>query len=163
MSDVPDRIEKKVLLRAPRARVWHAISDSQAFGTWFGVAFEGPFVAGQWLRGKIVPTTVDEKVAEQQKPYVGMRCDVLVERIEPEKRLSFRWHPGADPDIDPATAPTTLVSFDLEEAEGGTALTITESGFHQIPLAKRAKAFSDNEGGWAAQCDLLAKYLARGA
>jgi uncharacterized protein YndB with AHSA1/START domain len=40
-----DRIEKRVMLRASLDRVWRAISDSEEFGRWFGVRFDGPFVA----------------------------------------------------------------------------------------------------------------------
>lgn len=153
-----DRIEKRVVLKAPLAKVWAAISDYQAFGAWFGVRFDRPFVAGQVVKGKIVPTSVDPGVAKQQEPYTGMACDITVERIEPERHLSFRWHPGADPDVGP-DAPTTLVAFELEPVSGGTRLTITESGFDKLPLERRAKAFADNEGGWAAQATLLSKYL----
>lgn len=157
-SNVPDRIVKQRVLRAPRSRVWRAISDSLEFGRWFGVAFEGPFVAGTIVKGKIVPTEVDADIAALQAPYAGLACDVIVERVEPEHHLSFRWHPGAEPDTGP-DAPTTLVEFDLEEVEGGTRLTITESGFDRIPLERRAKAFADNEGGWAAQLELVARYV----
>ena len=41
--------------------------------------------------------------------------------------------------------------FRLDEAEGGTLLTISESGFNQVPLARRAEAFRMNEQGWAEQ------------
>jgi uncharacterized protein YndB with AHSA1/START domain len=153
-----DEIRKQVVLKAPRARVWRAISDSQAFGTWFGMTIEGPFVAGKTVKGKIAKTEVDAEVAKQQEPYVGMPCDLVIERVEPETCLAFRWHPGADPDITP-DAPTTLVTFELADAAGGTQLTITESGFDALPLEKRAKAFADNEGGWQAQLGLIAKYL----
>lgn len=153
-----DTIRKQVVLKAPRARVWSAISDSQAFGTWFGMTIEGPFVAGKTVKGKIAKTQVDPQVAKQQEPYVGMPCDLMVERVEPETRFAFRWHPGADPNVAP-DAPTTLVTFELRDAPGGTELTITESGFDALPLEKRAKAFADNEGGWQAQLTLIAKYL----
>lgn len=153
-----DTIEKTIVLNAPRARVWRAISDAKAFGTWFGVSIEGPFVAGQTARGKIAMTQVDPAIAKSQEPYVGMACDFMVECVEPEKRLSFRWHPGADGATGP-DAPTTLVTFELDDAEGGTRLTITESGFENIPLERRAKAFAENEGGWKAQLGLIAKYL----
>jgi len=153
-----DRIEKTVVLRAPRAKVWSAISDSRAFGTWFGLDLEGPFVAGAVVKGKIVPTKVDAEVAKQQAPHVGMACDLMVERIEPERHLSFRWHPGADPNVD-RDAPTTLVTFELESVAEGTRLTITESGFDRLPLERRAKAFADNEGGWEIQTTLIAKFL----
>ncbi len=153
-----DRIEKKVLLRAAPARVWDAIADSRQFGVWFGARFAGPFVEGQVVKGSMVPTQVDAAVAAQQKAFEGMAFDVQVERVEPPRHLSFRWLPGADPDTS-ADAPTTLVAFDLEPAEGGTLLTITESGFENIPLEQRAKAFADNEGGWEIQGTLIAKYL----
>jgi hypothetical protein len=40
---------------------------------------------------------------------------------------------------------------------GGVAFT--ESGFDQIPLERRAKAFAANEGGWTAQAKLIEKYV----
>ena len=49
--------------------------------------------------------------------------------------------------------------FELQEVPGN-ALTVTESGFDQIPLARRAEAFKANEGGWEMQTQLIAKYLA---
>lgn len=152
-----DRIEKKVTLRAPLERVWRAIADSQQFGAWFGVQFEGPFVAGQLVKGKLVPTRVDTAAAEQQRAFEGMACDVRVERVEPQRHLSFRWQPCVD--VVDEGAPTTLVSFDLQPTDGGTLLTITETGFDQLPLEKRAQAFADNEGGWKMQSELIAKYL----
>jgi uncharacterized protein YndB with AHSA1/START domain len=164
MSSSTDRIEKKVLLRAPRERVWRAISDSRQFGSWFGVEFNDPFVAGTPIVGKIVPTSVDAEVAARQKPYQGHRFEFLVDRIEPMRLFSFRWHPFAmEKDVDYSKEPTTLVAFELEEASGGTMLTVTESGFDRIPLERRAKAFAANEGGWTAQMKLIEKYLALAA
>jgi uncharacterized protein YndB with AHSA1/START domain len=157
-----DKIQKTTILKAPIAKVWNAISDSAAFGAWFGMTVEGPFVEGKTTIGTIAKTQVDDEVAKQQEPYVGMRSDLMIERIVPLKLLAFRWHPGADPDTGP-NAPTTLVTFELEEVAGGTRLTITESGFEGLPLERRAKAFADNEGGWEAQLGLIAKYLERQA
>jgi uncharacterized protein YndB with AHSA1/START domain len=156
-----DRIEKKVLLHAPLSRVWRAISDSTEFGTWFGMKFNGPFAPGATMRGTIVPTTVDAEIAKAQKPYEGLAFEIVIDQIEPERLFSFRWHPGAvEPDIDYSVEPMTLVTFALEEAADGVMLTLTESGFDQIPLARRAKAFASNDGGWAAQMKLIARYLA---
>jgi uncharacterized protein YndB with AHSA1/START domain len=160
MSSSTDRIEKKVLLRAPLERVWHAVTDSNQFGAWFGVAFDGPFVAGKRVTGRIAPTQVDEQVARAQEPYVGMPFVCHVETIEPMRVFSFRWNPGIpEPGADPETEPTTLVAFELNPADGGTALTITESGFDALPAERRAKAFTQNEEGWAAQAMLIEKYL----
>ena len=61
-----DRIEKRVVLRAPLDRVWRAISDAEEFGRWFGVRFDGPFVEGASITAAIVPTTVDDEVARRQ-------------------------------------------------------------------------------------------------
>lgn len=164
MGSTTDRIEKTVLLRAPRERVWRAISDAKQFGTWFGVDFDGPFVAGGRLTGRIVPTKVDPEVARMQEPHAGKAFEITVDRIEPMRLFSFRWHPFAvDPKVDYSKEPTTLVEFDLQEATGGTKLTITESGFDRIPLARRAQAFTSNDQGWAKQAELIEKYLSGGA
>lgn len=155
-----DKIEKTATLKAPLEKVWKAISDSAAFGTWFGMTVNGPFVEGQTVIGAIAKTQVDDEIAKHQEPFVGMRCELRIERIVPLKLLAFRWHPGADPDMGP-DAPMTLVTFALEEVPGGTRLIITESGFEALPFERRAKAFTENEGGWEAQLSLVAKYLAR--
>jgi len=157
---MPDRIEKSVLLAAPLARVWAAVSEAREFGSWFGVAFDGPFVEGRWITGAIVPTTADAEVAKLQEPHRGKRFEFLVEAIEPLRRIAFRWHPFAiEPGVDYSKEPTTLIVFELEEAPGGTRLTVTESGFDRIPLERRAKAFAANEGGWSHQMRLVEKYL----
>ncbi len=164
MSRDTDRIEKEVLLRAPLDRVWAAVSDAKQFGTWFGVEFDGEFVAGERLTGRIVPTKVDPEVARKQEPHTGLPCDVAVERIEPMRLFSFRWHPYAiEPGADYAQEPTTLVTFELEEVAEGTRLTITESGFDRVPLARRADAFASNEEGWSIQVTLIGKYVAQAA
>jgi uncharacterized protein YndB with AHSA1/START domain len=156
-----DRIVKKILLRAQHERIWRAISDAEQFGSWFGVALDGPFVEGARVTGRIVPTTVDAEVAKLQEPHAGKKFEIVVERIEPLHRLSFRWHPGAvEPTVDYSKEPMTLVAFELEPAAGGVLLTISETGFDQIPLERRAKAFTGNEGGWEHQTRLIEKYLA---
>jgi uncharacterized protein YndB with AHSA1/START domain len=105
-----DRIEKKVLLRAPLKRVWRAIADSNEFGTWFGLIFDGPFVQGAPLRGVIVPSTVNPEIAGVEKPHEGIVFDITIEKIEPERLFAFRWHPHAiKRDFDYSGEPTTLV------------------------------------------------------
>ncbi|HYA65309.1 MAG TPA: SRPBCC family protein [Burkholderiaceae bacterium] len=162
MSDSSDRIEKKVFLRAPCARVWDAISDARRFGAWFGVEFDGPFVAGARLTGRIHPTSLDPQVAASQAPYAGKSFELVVDRIEPMHRFSFRWHPFAvEPGIDYTKEPMTLVTFELANLRDGTMLRISESGFERIPTARRARSFSANESGWEGQTKLLEKYLAQ--
>ncbi len=156
-----DRIEKKVVLRASRERVWNAISDAKQFGTWFGAVFDAPFVVGHHLVGKVTPTQADPVVAKSQEPYAGMTFELTIERIEPMRLIAFRWHPFAiDPKHDYSAEPTTLIELVLDEVPGGIQLTITETGFDRIPLERRAKAFQANDSGWAEQIELIAKYLA---
>lgn len=155
-----DRIEKKILLRAPLSRVWRAISDSSEFGSWFGMKFDAPFTPGARMRGMIVPTKADPEVAKLQEKYSGTPFEIVIDRIIPERLFSYRWHPGAiDPNIDYSVEPMTLVVFELEQVADGVMLTITESGFDQIPLARRAKAFEANEGGWSHQVKMVEKHL----
>jgi len=155
-----DRIQKKTLLRAKRSRVWRAITDSKEFGAWFGMKVDGAFTASTTVKCVITPTTVDPAIAKEQKPYEGMPFELYIEQVEPERVFSFRWHPGVpEPGVDYAKEPTTLVCFELEEVPEGVMLTLTESGFDRIPLARRAKAFAANDGGWTAQMQLIEKYL----
>jgi uncharacterized protein YndB with AHSA1/START domain len=157
-----DRIEKKILLRAPRARVWRALTNSKEFGTWFGMRFDGPFRPGATMQGVIVGTKVNAEVAALQKPHEGKKFEITIEQMEPERLFSFRWHPHAvDSNVDYSAEPTTLIVFTLEEKSEGILLTIAESGFDQIPLARRAEAFKANEQGWGLIIKLAEEYLAQ--
>jgi len=157
-----DCIEKKILLRAPRARVWRALTNFKEFGTWFGVTFDGPFHPGARMNGIIVGTKVNAEVAALQRPHEGKKCLITIEQMEPERLFSFRWHPhSVDPKVDYSAEPTTLVVFTLEEESEGILLTVTESGFDQIPLARRAEAFKANEQGWGLVLKLVGEYLAQ--
>jgi uncharacterized protein YndB with AHSA1/START domain len=153
-----DRIQKQVVLRAPLDRVWRAITDAEQFGRWFGVRFDGPFVAGRPVAATITPTTVDDEVAKRQEPHAGVTTTWEIVAIEPQRRFAYRWQPCAgDPDVD--DEPTTLVEFTLAETPDGVLLTITESGFDAIPAARRASSFEANSEGWAMQTDLVRRYL----
>jgi uncharacterized protein YndB with AHSA1/START domain len=155
-----DRIEKKILLRVPRKRVWQALADSTEFGTWFGVKFDRPFAPGAKMHGVMAPTKVNAEVGNAQKPYEGKAFDITIEQMEPERLFSFRWHPFAiEPGVDYSAEPATLVTFVLEQEADGVMLTVTESGFDQIPLARRAKAFTGNEQGWTMMVKVIGEYL----
>jgi uncharacterized protein YndB with AHSA1/START domain len=145
-----DRIEQRVVLRAARSRVWRAIANAEEFGTWFRVKLDGAFAEGRPIQGKMaIPG------------YEHMTMELLVERIDPEQYFSYRWHPYAiDPAVDYSAEPTTLVEFKLEEVDGGTAVTIVESGFDRIPLARRAEAFRMDNQGWAGQIKNIERYVA---
>lgn len=144
-----DRIEKSIHLKAPRARVWSALTDAEKFGAWFGVKMDAPFQPQTAVHGRI---TI--------KGYEHIHGHWHIEAIEPQTRFSYRWHPYAiDPNYDYSKDPTTLVEFTLSDDGDGTLLTVVESGFDALPIARRAEAFSKNSGGWASQMKNIERYL----
>jgi uncharacterized protein YndB with AHSA1/START domain len=145
-----DRIEKKIQLRAPKARVWRALTDAEEFGTWFRMKLDGTFAVGKTIKGRIT-----------HPGYEHVTLEVTVERMDPERLFSYRWHPYAiDPKIDYSSEPTTLVEFQLEEVAGGTLLTVVESGFDRIPAERRDEAFRMNTKGWEGQMGNIQRHVA---
>jgi len=144
-----DSIHKRIELKAPVAKVWRALTDHREFGQWFRVNLEGPFVVGRTTRGNIT-----------YPGYEHVKMEVVVEKMEPERLFSYRWHPYAiEPDVDYSKEPTTLVEFRLEPSGSGTLLTVTESGFDALPPSRRDEAFRMNEGGWAEQITNIARHV----
>ena len=145
-----DRIEKTIVLKAPRARVWRALTDHEEFGAWFRVALESPFREGATVRGRIT-----------YPGYEHATMEVVVERMVPERLFSYWWHPFAvDKTTDYSHEPATLVEFRLEDVPGGTRLTVVESGFDELPPERRDEAFRMNDGGWAEQMTNIERHVA---
>ena len=145
-----DKIEKVIDLKAPRSRVWKALTDHHQFGQWFRVKIDEPFRTGEVSRGHML-----------YPGYEHVQWDALIEAIEPETRFAYRWHPYAvDSRRDYSDEERTTVEFRLEETTDGTRLYVTESGFSKIPEARRAEAFRANEGGWTQQMQNIAEYVA---
>jgi uncharacterized protein YndB with AHSA1/START domain len=146
-----DRIERSVMINAPRERVWRALSNAEEFGTWFGANLQGQaFAPGQRARGNIT-----------YPGYEHVQFDVVVERIEPPQLLSYRWHPyPMDPKVDYDQEEPTLVTFTLEEVPGGgTLLTVVESGFDKVPPHRRMEAFRMNSAGWDGQMRNIVRHV----
>lgn len=150
MNPSTDRIERSILLKAPRSRVWRALSNAEEFGNWFGVALKGKsFAPGQRVQAQVT-----------HPGYEHVVWDVLIERVEPERLLSWRWHPAAvDQSVDYSKEPTTLVVFELKEVEGGTLLSVVESGFDNVPPSRRLDAFRMNSQGWDIQMENIKKHV----
>lgn len=145
-----DHIETRIEVAASVSRVWRAVTDSAEFGAWFGVRFDGAFQAGQESTGQVLAPGMEH-----------VTWSAVIQDIEPEQYFAFTWHPYAiDPDRDYSEEVPTLVEFRLEPgASGGTALTVTESGFEDLPDARRAEAFTMHQQGWAQQMKNLRAYL----
>ncbi len=153
MSKDTDRIERQVVLKVPRARVWKALTTAEEFGRWFRVRLEGKrFAVGEHVQGYI-----------DLPGYEHLVWEVLIERMEPERFFSWRWHPAAiDAGVDYSKEPTTLVEFELRDIDQGTVLTVVESGFDKIPAERRLDAFRLNSGGWETQMVNIEKHVAAG-
>lgn len=145
-----DRIEKTIVLRAPQARVWRALTDAREFGVWFRVAFDGEFRAGESVRGHIT-----------YPGYEHLTFEAWIDELDAAtQRFAFRWHPYAvDPAVDYSQEPTTQVVFVLASVPEGTRLTVTESGFDRLPLGRRDEAFRMNGNGWAAQLENIKAHV----
>ena len=147
-----DRIERSVVINAPRERVWRALSNAEEFGTWFRADLKGQaFAPGRRVRGRIT-----------YPGYEHLWFDVVVDRIEPQQLLSYRWHPyPADPAVDYTQEQPTLVTFTLKDAPAnGTLLTVVETGFDNVPPHRRLEAFRMNSRGWDGQMDNIVRHVA---
>lgn len=145
-----DRIERSIVINAPRPRVWRALANAEEFGAWFGANLKGKvFAPGQRVQG---PITIEG--------FEHIQFDVVVERVEPEHLLSFRWHPyPIDPSLDYEKEQRTGVTFTLKDAGESTLLTVIETGFDNVSPERRLEAFRMNSDGWGAQLDNIQRHV----
>jgi len=143
------RIDRTIEIQAPPERVWRALTNSAELSAWFQVKIEGDIAPGHevWM------TTTHPQ-------YAGMRFSVRFAELTPLTRFVWQWHPGAvDPNVDYSREPRTSVTFTLEPSGQGTRLSLAETGFDEIPLARRAKTYADNSQGWTEMLVCLQKYV----
>lgn len=146
-----NRIEKQIDLKATVSRVWQALTDHNQFGEWFRVKLNGPFKVGEVSTGHIT-----------WPGYEHIKWEVVVQDIEPETYFAFTWHPYAiDPAVDYSTETPTLVEFRLEPVPNGTRLTVTETGFQDLPPHRLSDAFRMNSNGWEQQMKNIEAYVTK--
>lgn len=147
-AEIADAITRSILIRAPRDRVWRALTDAREFGAWFGAELSGAFVPGGRVEGRL---TICK--------YEHVRFAAEIVAVEPKTRLAYAWHPYAvDPAIDYARETPTLVEFFLDDAAEGILLRVVESGFSRLPAQRRAEAFRMNSGGWTHQMENIKRH-----
>ncbi|WHO37379.1 SRPBCC family protein [Sphingobium sp. AP49] len=146
-------IIKTIDIAAPIARVWDALTDHEKFGIWFQVALDQPFAVGRPSTGHMT-----------YPGYEDYRWEARIVAIEPMIRFAYEWPAtGGDKALMDSGVPVaewTLVEFVLEPAGDGTRLTVTESGFDQVPEPRRTNVMRSNDGGWAEQMTNIATYVA---
>ena len=150
-----NRIQRTTFIRAPRSRVWRALTDIGEFCRWFSAETDdAAFRPGAHIKFR----------STYPGPYYKMEFSVDIDEIVPEQSFSWRWHPGAKvAGEDLSGEPMTLVTFTLEDADGGTRVTVTETGFDQLFAARRARVYGDNEGGWKTQMAAFERYFSESA
>jgi uncharacterized protein YndB with AHSA1/START domain len=152
-ASVMNMIERSTVIRAPRSRVWRALTSVQEFSIWFGVEAEGEFAPGAHLRMI--------SLGECSK---GVEFFVDVVKMDPPEVFSWRWHPGIKQSGDDfSNEPMTLVEFRLTEVDGGTQVTVVESGLEGLALERRTRVFESNDKGWLHQLESLTQYAGQGA
>ena len=133
------RIDRTIEIAAPPARVWRALTDVQELSAWFQVTIEGT-----------IAPDADIWMTSVHPDHAGQRFRVWIREVTPPRRLVWDWHPGEiDPGADYSREPRTTVSFTLEPSGRGTRLSVAETGFDRVALARRAKVYQDNSQGWA--------------
>lgn len=131
-----DTIERTMTFHVQRDAVWAALTEPEQISRWFGDETEIDLRPG----GEAVFRWGDVEVR------------ATVEAVDPPKRFAYRWEPSQTP----SGGPTTLVEFVLEEIDGGTRLTLVESGFAEFVAESR----QENEYGWDDELSHLREHLA---
>jgi uncharacterized protein YndB with AHSA1/START domain len=146
--DELSRIDRTIEIKAPPERVWRALTSAAELSAWFQVTIEGEIAPGNevWM------TSV-------HPGHAGQRFRVRFVEMTPPERFVWQWHPGAvDPAVDYSKEPSTTVTFTLKPSGTGTQLTVAETGFDTISLARRAKVYGDNSQGWTEVLVWLQRY-----
>ncbi|ADD45913.1 SRPBCC domain-containing protein [Stackebrandtia nassauensis] len=137
----PNTIERTLELAHPPEKVWAAITTAEGLASWFGNTASIDLRPGGDFR----------------MTWEGdFEADMRVERVEKPTVFAYTWPIDGLPKDDPRR---TYVEFTLEPVDGGTRLTVRESGFAQLPEEVRRKAIEGNTGGWKSELGELVEYL----
>lgn len=140
-----DKIEKTIVLRAPRSRVWRALTIAEEFQTWFRAKIEGAFEVGATVKAR-----------STYPGHENATWEMRIEEMVPESFFAFTWPQDAEmKDV----ATWNRVEFRLEDVPEGTRLTMVESGFDRLPEDRRVATLKDNEEGWTLQMENIARHV----
>jgi len=137
----PDRIERTLDLAHPPAKVWAALTTAEGLGTWFGNSAEVDLRPGG---------------EAQLRWNEGHKATLQIKVVEPVTRFAYSWGIEGLPAEDPRR---TFVDFLLEPHDGGTRLTVVESGFAQLSPAEHDHSYKQNNSGWDSELGELVAYL----
>jgi uncharacterized protein YndB with AHSA1/START domain len=137
----PDRIERVIDIAHPPAKVWAALTTAEGLGSWFGNK-----------------ATIDLRPGGSASMTwnSGDSAELRIERVEEPSVFGYTWGIYGLPEGDPRR---TYVEFTLEPSGPGTRLTVTETGFAQVPEEAYRKAYDGNTEGWRSELGELVDYL----
>jgi uncharacterized protein YndB with AHSA1/START domain len=138
----PDRIERTIELPQRPEQVWAALTTAEGLSGWFGTVAEIDLRPG-----------ADFDLRFEKEEFTA---HLRVAAVEPPRRFAYTWGLITLPQDDPRR---TFVEFLLEPNEGGTRLTVTETGFAQAPGELGTEAHRMNTEGWTVKLDELVTYL----
>lgn len=136
-------VERDIWIKAPRERVWQALTDDRQFSTWWGERWEMPDlrVGGEITYGE-----------------PGESMTAVIEVFDPPSEFAFRWPPQP---LYYSTEMTTV--YRLEEENGGTRVRVTESGFENMPGTSGREQFECTQNGYVSILANLKSYVEEGA
>jgi len=140
---IPNTITRTLDLPHPQDRVWAALTTIEGLTSWFGSHAEGFVVPGRVVRMR-------------WEQYDDGRKDLAIKVVEPMSRFAFTWAVSGAPEGDPRQ---TFVEFLLEPTAAGTLLTVTESGFAQLPDEWLEPSYEGNVEGWGVELGELVAFL----
>ena len=132
-------VERIIWIAAPRERVWRALTDGQQIEAWFS--------PGQpWEVSALEPGGTVVWHAE------GEDALHVIQVVDPPRHFAYRWEPA------PPETPLTT-TYLLEEENGGTRLTVRETGYEQVPAELRQKRMQGSQDGYDNVLADLKRYL----
>jgi uncharacterized protein YndB with AHSA1/START domain len=139
---IPNAIVRTLDLAHPQAKVWAALTTIEGITGWFGSQADGELDPGH---------DVHMRWGDD-----GPEGTLEIKVVDPMSVFAFAWSINGAPAGDPRR---TYVEFTLEPTGAGTRLTVTESGFAQLPDEWLASTYEGNVEGWRSELGELVAYL----
>ena len=135
-------IHATVEIRVPPARVFLALTSNEITKWWIR---PGVFDTREWVGDVRVGGKWRASGIGNGNPYA---LEGEFTELDPPHKLAHTWHPVGAP------IPPSIVTYTLEEIEGGTRLRVVHSGLSAPP-----PMFSNTSVGWETSLDKLTELL----
>jgi uncharacterized protein YndB with AHSA1/START domain len=133
-------VERSIWIAAPRERVWQAVTEPAHLEQWYAVG---------------CPWEIPALEAGATVKFHNTSTEILsasIEVVDPPCQLTLRWAPEPDGTL-------IVTSFLLANENGGTRMTVTESGYDSMPEGERHKRADETGAGYAMSIENLKAYV----